>query len=98
MLNGRLGEFVKKSVFDVSLSSDFKIEEVEIDKDHIHMLITIGLSQLGFFMAIPSVFSALCLLVGFICLSVQTAAEEKHLTILLPKEYFDYCKNVRRWV
>ena len=41
LLNGRLGEFVKKTVFNVSLSSDFRIEEVEIDKDHIHMLITI---------------------------------------------------------
>ncbi|WP_152968970.1 IS200/IS605 family transposase, partial [Pseudoalteromonas sp. P1-26] len=40
LLNGRQGEFVKKTVFDVSLSSDFRIEEVEIDKDHIHMLIT----------------------------------------------------------
>ena len=42
LLNGNLGEFVKKTVFDVSLSSDFRIEEIEIDKDHIHMLITIG--------------------------------------------------------
>ena len=42
LLQRKMGEFVKKSVFDVCLSSDFKIEEVEIDKDHIHMLITIG--------------------------------------------------------
>ena len=42
LLNGKLGKFVKKTVFDVSLSSDFRIEEIEIDKDHIHMLITIG--------------------------------------------------------
>ena len=42
LLNGNLGEFVKKTVFDVSLSSDFRIEEIEIDKDHNHMLITIG--------------------------------------------------------
>ena len=43
LLDGRLGEFVKKTVFDVSISSDFRIEEVEIDKEHIHMLITIGI-------------------------------------------------------
>jgi putative transposase len=42
LLNGNLGEFVKKTVFDVSLSSDFRIEEIEIDKVHNHMLITIG--------------------------------------------------------
>lgn len=42
LLQERLGEFVKKALIDLSLSSDFRIEEMEIDKDHIHTLITIG--------------------------------------------------------
>ena len=29
LLNGRLGEFVKKTVFDVSTSFDFEVEESE---------------------------------------------------------------------
>lgn len=62
------------------------------------MFLAIGLSQLGFFMAIPSVFSATCLVIGITCLAVQTAAEEKHLTMLLPTIYNQYCDKVRRWI
>jgi putative transposase len=42
LLHGRIGEFIKKQVIDISNYSDFTVEEIEIDKDHIHMLITIG--------------------------------------------------------
>jgi putative transposase len=42
LLHGRIGEFIKKQVIDISNDSDFTVEEIEIDKDHIHMLITIG--------------------------------------------------------
>ena len=62
------------------------------------MFLAIGLSQLGFFLAMPSLFSAACLVIGLCCLAVQTNAEEKHLSVLLPKEYQNYCKNVRRWL
>jgi protein-S-isoprenylcysteine O-methyltransferase Ste14 len=62
------------------------------------MFLAIGLSQLGFFMAIPSVFSAICLVIGFSCLAVQTSAEEKHLARLLPNIYNQYCQKVRRWI
>ena len=34
-----LGEDVKQILFDISLSSDFSIDVMEIDKDHIHILI-----------------------------------------------------------
>jgi putative transposase len=42
LIHGRIGEFIKKQVIDISNYSDFTVEEIEIDKDHIHMLITIG--------------------------------------------------------
>jgi putative transposase len=42
LLKGVLGDFVKQKVFDISSCSDFEVEEVEIDLDHIHMLIRIG--------------------------------------------------------
>lgn len=35
----KLGESVKSIIEDISLESDFKIETMEVDKDHIHLLI-----------------------------------------------------------
>lgn len=34
-----LGETIKNMMYDISLSSDFIIEEMEVDKDHIHLLV-----------------------------------------------------------
>jgi putative transposase len=34
-----LGEDIKQILFDISLNSDFSIDIMEIDKDHIHILI-----------------------------------------------------------
>ena len=42
LLQERMGRFIKDTVIDISHRSNFDIEEVEIDQDHIHMLITIG--------------------------------------------------------
>ncbi|WP_166424071.1 IS200/IS605 family transposase [Paraglaciecola sp. 20A4] len=42
ILKDRLGEFVKRIVSDIASRSDFDVEEIEIDLDHIHMLIRIG--------------------------------------------------------
>jgi len=39
---GEMGEFVKRTVLDISEASDFSVEEMEIDKDHIHILLTIS--------------------------------------------------------
>ncbi len=62
------------------------------------MFLAIGISQLGFFLAMPSLFSGICLVIGYSCLAVQTAAEEKHLSLILPKEYNYYRNRVRRWL
>jgi len=42
LLLGEMGEFVKRNVLDISEASDFSVEEMEIDKDHIHILLTIS--------------------------------------------------------
>ena len=42
LLKDHLGESVKRIVFDIADRSDFHVEEIEIDLDHIHMLIRIG--------------------------------------------------------
>ncbi len=42
LLLGQLGQFVKSSIVELSTRSDFTVEEIEIDKDHIHILITIS--------------------------------------------------------
>ncbi|MCP4367354.1 MAG: IS200/IS605 family transposase [Deltaproteobacteria bacterium] len=42
LLLGDIGEFVKQSVLNSSESSDFSVEEIEIDKDHIHILMKIS--------------------------------------------------------
>lgn len=41
LLMGDVGDFVKESLQKISETSDFSVEEIEIDKDHVHMLLTI---------------------------------------------------------
>lgn len=36
LLNGVLGDFVKNSIIELSVKSDFVVEKVEIDKGHVH--------------------------------------------------------------
>jgi putative transposase len=42
LLHGEVGEFMKRSVPDISQKSDFSVEEIEIDRDHIHILLRIS--------------------------------------------------------
>ncbi|WP_220465476.1 IS200/IS605 family transposase [Colwellia sp. BRX10-3] len=42
LLIGGMGEFIKASVLGISEVSDFSVEEIEIDKDHIHILLRIS--------------------------------------------------------
>ena len=41
LLTDSIGEFVKSCMLRLSERSDFDVEEMEIDKDHIHVLLTI---------------------------------------------------------
>lgn len=61
------------------------------------MFTAIAVAQLGFFLALPSVFSLICLLVGVLSLVRQIRVEEAHLSQAYPVAYTDYLLNVRRW-
>ncbi|TDG12605.1 isoprenylcysteine carboxylmethyltransferase family protein [Seongchinamella unica] len=62
------------------------------------MFLGIATAQVGFLLAIPSVFSAVCLIIGLYTLHSQTLAEEAHLMKLFPKDYRHYIGHVRRWL
>jgi protein-S-isoprenylcysteine O-methyltransferase Ste14 len=60
--------------------------------------IAIMTGQLGFFLALPSVFSLVCLCVGVITLYRQALAEETALTETFGQVYTDYRNRVPRWL
>ncbi|QFI37273.1 isoprenylcysteine carboxylmethyltransferase family protein [Moritella marina ATCC 15381] len=62
------------------------------------MFLCVAISQFGFFLAIPSLFTLICLIIGIYTLYSQTLAEEKHLSRVLPLEYKNYSSQVRRWI
>lgn len=62
------------------------------------MFLGVAIAQLGFFLALPSWFSALCLLVGLYTLYQQTLAEEQHLSTVFSEDYRQYRQQVRRWL
>ncbi|MCC2615510.1 isoprenylcysteine carboxylmethyltransferase family protein [Aestuariibacter halophilus] len=62
------------------------------------MFIGVGIAQFGFFLALPSLFSMLCLVVGWIALARQVSAEEEHLHRRFPTLYPLYKDRVRRWL
>lgn len=62
------------------------------------MFCFVATAQLGFFMALPSFFSLLCLVIGLYTLNSQAKAEEKHLTRTFPTLYPQYTSQVRRWL
>lgn len=57
----------------------------------------VALAQAGFFLALPSFFTATCLVIGWYTLYSQILAEEKHLLQVFPDQYPDYKGQVRRW-
>ena len=62
------------------------------------MFLSIALSQFAFFLALPSLFSLLCLIIGVVALYRQIVSEEKHLSHLFPEQYKLYTSNVSRWL
>ena len=61
------------------------------------MFLGIITGQLGFFLAFPSVFSLICLLVGAVVIVLQARAEEKALVNEFGEAYEAYCRKVPRW-
>jgi protein-S-isoprenylcysteine O-methyltransferase Ste14 len=62
------------------------------------MYVGVITAQLGFFLALPSVFTLVCLLVGVFAILRQVNAEELHLHRVLPGDYKQYMNNVPRWI
>ncbi|MEW6997989.1 isoprenylcysteine carboxylmethyltransferase family protein [Colwelliaceae bacterium BS250] len=62
------------------------------------IFLCIALSQMGFFLALPSVFSLTCLIIGLYTLYRQTLSEERHLLEVFPSKYRIYLTKVRRWI
>lgn len=60
--------------------------------------IGVAMAQIGFFLALPSVFSLICMCVGLTALRIQTYLEESHLTRQFGNEYKLYCQSVPRWL
>ena len=58
----------------------------------------VRLAQLGFFLAWPTAFSLVCLIVGWIAVSVQVELEEAHLQQRFGDGYSDYQRAVGRWL
>lgn len=61
------------------------------------IFLSVVISQLGFFLALPSVFTLVCLIIGVTTLYRQIQAEENHLSHVFTKQYKEYCANTRRW-
>jgi protein-S-isoprenylcysteine O-methyltransferase Ste14 len=62
------------------------------------MFLGVAVSQVGFFLALPSIFTFVCLVVGLYTLNRQALAEEKHLLKVFPEEYKIYSSMVCRWI
>lgn len=62
------------------------------------MFMSIMLSQLGFFFALPSLFSFICLGIGVLAIQRQSVAEEKHLLSIYPDQYSKYQQQVSKWL
>ncbi|WP_222424390.1 methyltransferase family protein [Ruegeria atlantica] len=58
----------------------------------------VAFAQFGFFLALPSLFSAVCLVVGVLTLYRQALSEEQHLETIFNSQYRDYRRKVRRWI
>jgi protein-S-isoprenylcysteine O-methyltransferase Ste14 len=60
--------------------------------------IGVGLAQIGFFLAMPSIFSLVCMLIGLNALRLQTQLEESFLSQVHPLRYQEYCQRTPKRV
>lgn len=61
------------------------------------LFISVMTGQLGFFLALPSVFSLVCLIAGVLVITRQAKEEEKALASKFGAPYEDYRARVPRW-
>lgn len=62
------------------------------------LFLAIMLGQVGFFLALPSVFSLVCLLAGIVVLVGQSYREEVTLTSIYGQAYEVYRQRVPKWL
>ena len=55
-------------------------------------------AQIGFFLALPSLFTLVCLVAGLMSVFSQVRLEETHLKGKFPSDYANYSANVSRWL
>ncbi len=65
-------------------------------RNPVFMAVMVG--QLGFFLAVPSVFFLVCLIAGVIVLTRQAMVEEKALAELFEDACEAYRRQVPRWL
>ena len=56
------------------------------------------IAQVGFWLALPSWFSTVCLVVGVVAVDRQTLSEERHMEPVFSDAYTEYKRRVRRWI
>lgn len=62
------------------------------------MYLGVMCAQTGFFFALPSVFTLICLLIGAVAIVNQAKLEEKRLHQRFATRYELYSSTVRRWL
>lgn len=62
------------------------------------MFLAIQAAQVGLFLAFPSGFTLVCLVVGVLVLHLQVRLEEAHLLGVHGQAYRDYCDHTARWI
>jgi protein-S-isoprenylcysteine O-methyltransferase Ste14 len=62
------------------------------------IFIGVLIGQLGFFLALPSAFSLVCLAIGIITVLNQIRLEEAHLSDIFKQQYRSYCESVPRYI
>ncbi len=60
--------------------------------------IAIQVAQLGLFLALPTIFTLICLIVGVIAIHVQVPLEEAHLAAQFTDAYRAYRATTPRWL
>jgi len=61
------------------------------------IFIGVLIGQFGFFLALPGIFSLVCLIIGGLSIANQIKLEEAYLSERFGEQYHDYCQKVSRW-
>lgn len=62
------------------------------------MFLCIQAAQLGLFLALPTVFTLVCLIVGVLAIHLQVRLEERHLASRFGEAWQAYAARVPRWI